>query len=113
NATSKATVDRISVLRKQVDADATARDNANKALTDAKRTRDQAKISDAQAKADAAKKQYDTDNTAFTTESNKLQPIFYSAIGGLLLVGFLYLVIPSIASGRTFGKRLQHLRVLR
>jgi uncharacterized RDD family membrane protein YckC len=113
NTTSKPTVDRIDVLRKQVDADAKVRDDANKVLSDAKKNNDPAKIADAQAKADAAKKQYDTENTAFTKESNKLQPIFYSVIGGLFLVGFLYLVVPTIASGRTFGKRLQHLRVLR
>ncbi|HYL50527.1 MAG TPA: RDD family protein [Acidimicrobiia bacterium] len=113
NATSKATVDRIDVLRKQVDADAKDRDAANKALSDAKKTNDQAKITDAQKAADTATAKYDADNKAFTTESNKLQPIFYSVIGGLFLVGFLYLVVPSIVSGRTLGKQFQHLRVLR
>ncbi len=113
STTSKQTVDRVDVLRKQVDADAKVRDDANKALSEAKKTNNQDTISKAQSDADTAKKQYDTDNTAFTKESNKLQPIFYSVIGGLFLVGFLYLVVPTIASGRTFGKRLQHLRVLR
>jgi uncharacterized RDD family membrane protein YckC len=113
SATNKQTVDRVDVLRKQVDADVKVRDDANKALSDAKKTNDQDAILKAQSDADTAKKQYDTDNAAFTKESNKLQPIFYSVIGGLFLVGFLYLVVPSIASGRTFGKRLQHLRVLR
>ncbi len=113
SATNQQTVDRIDVLRKQVDADAKVRDDANKALSDAKKTNNQAAITSAQDNANAAKTKYDADNKAFTTESNKLQPIFYSVIGGLFLVGFLYLVVPTIASGRTFGKRLQHLRVLR
>ncbi len=113
NATNKAAVDRVDVLRKEVDADAKLRDDKNKALTEAKKTNNQKVIADAQAKADAAKKKYNDANDAFTKEGNKLQPIFYSVIGGLFLAGFLYLVIPTIASGRTLGKRLQHLRVLR
>jgi uncharacterized RDD family membrane protein YckC len=113
NATSKQTVDRIDVLRKQVDADVKVRDQANKALSDAKKTNNQDAIKTAQDNANAATSKYDADNKAFTTESNKLQPIFYTVIGGLFLVGFLYLVVPTITSGRTFGKRLQHLRVLR
>jgi len=113
NATSKATVDRIDVLRKQVDADAKDRDAATKALSDAKKANNPSAIKTAQTNADAATAKYNTDNKAFTTESNKLQPIFYSVIGGLFLVGFLYLVVPSIMSGRTLGKRFQHLRVLR
>ena len=113
NATNKATVDRIDVLRKQVDDDAKVRDDANKALSNAKKTNNQDAISKAQQDADAAKAKYDADNKEFTKESNKLQPIFYSVIGGLFLVGFLYLVVPTIATGRTLGKRTQHLRVLR
>jgi uncharacterized RDD family membrane protein YckC len=113
SATNQQTVDRIDVLRKQVDADAKVRDDANKALSDAEKTNNQDTIASAKKQADDAKAKYDADNKAFTKESNKLQPIFYSVIGGLFLVGFLYLVVPTIASGRTFGKRLQHLRVLR
>ncbi len=54
---------------------------------------------------------YKDDNSALTKEENKLSPLGNTILGVFFLVGFAYLVVPTIVSGRTFGKRTQRLRV--
>jgi uncharacterized RDD family membrane protein YckC len=57
---------------------------------------------------------YNTDNKALTDVQNKLTPIQNLVAGGFVLVGFLYLLIPSlIFGGATVGKRWKHLTVVR
>jgi uncharacterized RDD family membrane protein YckC len=57
---------------------------------------------------------YNTDNKALTDVQNKLTPIQNLVAGGFVLVGFLYLFIPSlIFGGATVGKRWKHLTVVR
>jgi hypothetical protein len=50
---------------------------------------------------------------AYEKESRKLLPLNTSITAGGLLIGLLYLVIPSARTGQTLGKRLQGIRVIR
>jgi curved DNA-binding protein CbpA len=43
----------------------------------------------------------------------KLNPYFIGGIAIAFFLGFLYLAIPTALTGRTLGKRIQHLKVLR
>jgi uncharacterized RDD family membrane protein YckC len=57
---------------------------------------------------------YNKDNKTLTDVQNKLTPIQNVVAGGFVLVGFLYLLIPSlIFGGATVGKRWKHLTVVR
>jgi uncharacterized RDD family membrane protein YckC len=113
DASDKATVDRVDQLRDETDDLAQRRDDAQGALDDAKKGTDQDAISEAQQNFDAADRAYDDRSDDLTRESNKLQPVFYSVVGGYFLIGMLYLILPTLATGRTLGKRFQNLRVLR
>jgi uncharacterized RDD family membrane protein YckC len=46
-------------------------------------------------------------------ESGKVSGIYFGFIGLTFLIGFLYLVIPSLKNGQTLGKRLQKIRLAR
>jgi uncharacterized RDD family membrane protein YckC len=46
-------------------------------------------------------------------EEQKLAPYYITGIAVAFFLGFLYLAIPSAMTGRTLGKRFQHLKVLR
>src|SRR5262249_28725814 len=65
-----------------------------------------------QQKAKDLQKQIDKLTDQRIKENSKLNPIYYSFLGLSFLVGFLYLVIPSMRAGRTLGKRFQHIRVV-
>jgi len=108
-----AVVDRINALQKQIDDQTKVKNNADKAVSDAKKANDTAKQKTNQDASDAAKKKIDDLTKQRDDESAKLNPY---VLGGLALgfgLGFLYLAIPSALSGRTLGKKTQHLIVLR
>ena len=76
------------------------------------------KITDAKTTCDKANVQvtgvYNQDNKTLTSVQSKLTPIQNLVAGGFVLVGFLYLLIPSlIFNGSTVGKRWKHLVVVR
>lgn len=50
---------------------------------------------------------------AYEKESRRLLPLNTSITAGALVIGLLYLVIPSARTGQTLGKRLQGIRVIR
>jgi len=56
---------------------------------------------------------YQDDNKTFQTQGNKLVPLQNTIVGGFFLVAFLYLLIPTLISGSTFGKSRKHLKVMR
>jgi curved DNA-binding protein CbpA len=112
-AVDKDTVDQVDKLRDDRDKAAAERDTAQKELDDAKKGTDQAKIQEEQQQYDTAKANFDKADDALIDESGKLQGIYYAVFGGFFLIGALYLIVPTIATGATPGKRFQHLKVLR
>jgi len=98
----------------------TAVDNANKAVDTANKNVDTANKSGNQAEKDAAnaaqKKAKDAQkaaNDALNKANDDLRPVNLEIFGVYFLICGLYLVVPSGISGRTLGKSLQHLKVVR
>jgi len=94
----------------QANKDKSAADNAVSADKKANNPTQQATD---QKKSDAAKQQI-TDLTKQRDDAQaKLQGYFIAAIAIAFFLGFLYLAIPTALTGRTLGKRVQHLKTLR
>ncbi|MDQ1449486.1 MAG: hypothetical protein QOC79_2457 [Actinomycetota bacterium] len=105
---------------KQVDNLNAEINNANKEKSDAdkrvsadkqannttKQATDQKASDDAKAKVTSLTKQRDD-------AAAKLNPYFIGGIAIAFFLGFLYLAIPTALTGRTLGKRIQHLKTLR
>ncbi len=108
-----AVVHTVDDLNKQIDQANKDKDAANKALSaDKKASNASAQAAD-QKKVDDLNDQIKDLTKRHDDEAAKLNSYFFGAIAAAFLVGFLYLVIPSIMTGRTLGKRFQHLRVFR
>ena len=110
HAAKPATYDCANKLSSAVDFESKAKDH-NAVQTDPK-------IDDAKTTCDKANVKvtgvYNTDNKTLTSVNKDLSGIQNTVIGGFVLVGFLYLLIPSIAfGGATVGKRWKHLTVVR
>jgi hypothetical protein len=56
---------------------------------------------------------YQDDNKTYQTQGNKLVPLQNEIVGGFFLIAFLYLLVPTLLWGSTFGKRRKHLKVVR
>jgi curved DNA-binding protein CbpA len=108
-------VDRIDVLQKQFDQakkESERLDNIESAVakskgensTEAKQAKRASTNYDDHQLKDATKRLDD--------ETAKLIPLNFAVTGGGLLLGLLYLVIPSARTGQTFGKRRQGVRVI-
>ena len=92
-------------LNKQLDkAKKAAKGDTTKCGADASQARQQVCSLDKQVK-DKTKQRDD--------EVSKLSGIFFGSIAVTFLLGFLYLVLPSMKNGQTFGKRFQHIKVVR
>jgi hypothetical protein len=91
----------------QVKSDADKRVSADKKANNTTAVTTDQKTSD-----DAKQKVKDLTKQRDDAEA-KLQPYFIAAIAIAFLLGFLYLAIPSAMTGRTLGKKIQHLKVLR
>jgi curved DNA-binding protein CbpA len=120
HSSHKATVDRINALRDDIDnahkQTTTLNKRSDAAASKAKAshtTSDQQAANQAKAAATAAKKHETRLTDEYNSEQDKLKPLYNTTIGLFFLVGLLYLVVPSGISGRTMGKRIQHLKVLR
>jgi uncharacterized RDD family membrane protein YckC len=108
-----AVFDRVSELQKQIDAQNKVKSDADKRVSDDKKANDTAKQKTDQDASDAAKKQVEQLTKEQTKENAKVNGYL---IGGVFIafgIGLLYLAIPSAKTGRTLGKKLQHLKVLR
>jgi uncharacterized RDD family membrane protein YckC len=104
-------VDQITALNNKIDQLSKDKDAANAAAkkaeaNSAQQNADKQKAQDLQKQIDSVTKQRDN-------EEKKLEPIVIAFLGLAFLIGFLYLAIPSMASGQTLGKRFQHVRVVR
>jgi hypothetical protein len=115
-ALHKPIVDRIDVLRKDLDKKTTEADKLNKAASalDKSKGKESREAKDAH---DVAKDYTDHElkdaTDAFDTETKKLVPTNITITAAALLIGLLYLVIPSARTGQTVGKRSQGIRVIR
>jgi hypothetical protein len=94
--------------------------NANKAKSDAdkrvsadKKANDPTKQAVDQKASDDAKALAKSKTTERDDQVSKLNPYYLGSVIVAFLLGFLYLAIPSALTGRTLGKRTQHLKTLR
>ncbi len=97
----------------QVDNANKAVDAANKAVDVANQSGDAAKKAAANAAQKTAKDAQKKANDALTKADDALRPVNLEIFGVLFLGVGLYLIVPSGLTGRTLGKSLQHLKVVR
>jgi curved DNA-binding protein CbpA len=108
-----AVVDKVNALQKQIDTANKEKSDADKRVSDDKKANDTEKQKADQAASDAAKKQASDLTSQRDDQYSKLNPYLLGGTALAFGLGFLYLAIPSAISGRTLGKKLQHLVVLR
>jgi curved DNA-binding protein CbpA len=104
------TIDDKNAAINQANKDKSAADKAVKADKTANNPTQQAVD---QKKSDDLKAQITTLTKQRDDAASKLNPYFLGALVVAFLLGFLYLAIPTAITGRTLGKRIQHLKVLR
>ncbi|HEY5172335.1 MAG TPA: RDD family protein, partial [Acidimicrobiia bacterium] len=108
-----AIVKQVNALNDQITAENKVKSDADTAVGNDKKVNNTAKQAVDQKASDDAKAQV----TALTKQrddaASKLNPYFLGALVAAFFLGFLYLAIPSAITGRTLGKRLQHLKTLR
>ncbi len=105
-------VKQINTLNDKITADNKAKSDADKAVSADKKANNPQQQAIDQKKSDAAKAQAASDTKARDDLSSKLNPYFLGGIVIAFFLGFLYLAIPTAISGRTLGKRFQHLKVV-
>jgi RDD family/DnaJ domain len=106
-------VDKIDALQKQISDENRVKSDADKRVSDDKKANDTAKQTTDQKASDAAKKNVEDLTKQRDDEYSKLNAYLFGGTALAFGLGLLYLAIPSAISGRTFGKKLQHLLVLR
>jgi curved DNA-binding protein CbpA len=104
------TIDR---LNTDIDNANKAKDQANTDLNNAKKANNADAIASSQKRVNDLTQEIKDKTKQHDDEAAKLNGYFFGAIAASFLVGFLYLLIPSMVTGRTLGKRLQHLKVVR
>jgi curved DNA-binding protein CbpA len=115
-AVHKPIVDRIDLLRKELDKVTKQSDALSKTASDVSKKKGSTSADAVAAKktSDAyAKRELKNAQDAFDKETKKLVPINISITGAALIIGLLYLVIPSARGGQTPGKKSQGIRVIR
>jgi curved DNA-binding protein CbpA len=108
-----AVVDRINQLTDQINTQNNLKSDADKRVSADKQANDAAKQSADQKASDAAKQKASDLTKQRDDEYAKLNPYVLGGTVLAFLLGLLYLVIPSAISGRTLGKKQQHLVALR
>jgi curved DNA-binding protein CbpA len=106
-------VDRVNALQKQIDAQNKIKSDADKRVSADKQANNTDTQKTDQAASDAAKQKVSDLTKQRDDEYAKLNPYL---LGGTVLafaLGLLYLAIPSAITGRTLGKKQQHLLALR
>jgi uncharacterized RDD family membrane protein YckC len=103
----------VDALNRQITDASKAKSDADKRVSADKKANNTAAQAVDQKASDDAKKQA-TDLTKQRDDAFAKLNGYYTAASALaFLVGFLYLAIPTAISGRTLGKRFQHLKALR
>jgi hypothetical protein len=105
-------VHQVDALNNQITDQNKIKSDADKAVSAAKKANNATEQKAQQAKSDAAKQKIKDLTKQRDDEQSKVQGYFIAAIVIAFLLGFLYLVIPTALTGRTLGKRVQHLKVL-
>jgi uncharacterized RDD family membrane protein YckC len=108
-----AVVHAIDDLNNQITATNKVKSNADKAVSDDKKANNTAQQAIDQKKSDDAKAKVKDLTTQRDSQVSKLNPYYLGSIIIAFILGFLYLAVPSALTGRTLGKRIQHLKVLR
>jgi uncharacterized RDD family membrane protein YckC len=106
-------VHQIDQLNAKINADNKAKSDADKAVSADKKANNTAAQATDQKKSDDAKAQATADVKARDKLSSKLNPFFLGGIAIAFVLGFIYLAVPTAITGRTLGKRFQHLKVVR
>jgi hypothetical protein len=106
-------VHRIDALNDNIKADNDAKTAADKLVSADKKANNTAQAAIDQKKSDDAKAKAKADTKLRDDQSSKLNPFFLAGIAIAFFLGFLYLAIPTAITGRTLGKRFQHLKVVR
>jgi curved DNA-binding protein CbpA len=106
-------VHQVDALNTQINDQNKIKSDADKAVSNAKKANDAAEQKAQQAKSDNAKAAVKDLTKKRDDEQAKLQGYFIAAIAIAFFLSFLYLAIPTAITGRTLGKRVQHLKVLR
>jgi uncharacterized RDD family membrane protein YckC len=106
-------VHKIDDLNDQITTQNKVKSDADKRVSaDRKANNTAAQTTDQKASDDAKQKVKDL-TKARDDQSSKLNPFFLAGIAIAFFLGFLYLAIPTATTGRTLGKRFQHLKVVR
>jgi hypothetical protein len=87
--------------------------NDNKALSSAKTANNQADVTKYTAAVKADKDKETALNKQLDSLSKKLAPTEQTITIAFLVLGLLYLVVPSALTGRTLGKRFMHVKAVR
>jgi RDD family/DnaJ domain len=106
-------VDRIDALNKQISDTNKVKSDADKAVSADKKANNTTQQATDQKKSDDAKQKVKDLTKERDDEQAKLGGYFLAGIAIACFLGLLYLVIPTAITGRTLGKRVQHLKVLR
>jgi uncharacterized RDD family membrane protein YckC len=106
-------VHKVDALDTQISDQNKIKSDADKRVTaDKKANNTAAQATDQKASDDAKAKVKDL-TTQHDKEYSKLNAYLYGGVALSFFLGYLYLAIPSAISGRTLGKRFQHLKTLR
>ncbi len=106
-------VHKINQLNDDITADNKAKSDADKAVSADKKANNTSAQTTDQKASDDAKAKGKADTKLRDDQSSKLNPFFLGGIAIAFLLGFLYLAVPTALTGRTLGKRFQHLKVVR
>jgi curved DNA-binding protein CbpA len=106
-------VKQINALNDKITTDNNTKSAADKRVSADKKANNSSAQATDQKASDDAKALATSDGKARDKLSSQLNPFFLGGIVIAFLLGFLYLAIPTAKTGRTLGKRFQHLKVVR
>jgi hypothetical protein len=108
-----AIVRQVDDLNDKITAENKVKSDADKRVSADKQANNTTKQATDQKASDDAKAQITTLTKQRDDAAAKLNPYFIGGIAIAFFLGFLYLAIPTALTGRTLGKRIQHLKTLR
>jgi outer membrane murein-binding lipoprotein Lpp len=106
-------VHRVDNLNDQITQNSKDKSAADKLVSADKKANNTAQQAIDQKKSDDLKAQGKNLTTQRDDEVSKLNPYYLGSVIIAFILGFLYLAVPSALTGRTLGKRTQHLKTLR